>query len=191
MPALANSLTWERWYPCAVAVLAAGLGAAFHPDRLPFPPQLLRGTVSLGALAFGFVGVFLAVLVGLDSPFMRRIRRTSYVIVLRRYVGWALLAGLALALVSLAGLLPGGAARPAFAPAWGFALASCLACLHRIGRIRLFPSNDPENSADPPSRPRDSGDSPNASADAPISRRARAADVRSRPASLPREHMSI
>ena len=82
---------------------------------------------------------------------MRRIRRTSYVIVLRRYVGWALLGGLALALVSLAGLLPGIAARPAFAPAWGFALAFCLAGLHRIGRIMLFPVNDPENSADPPS----------------------------------------
>ena len=149
MPALANSLTWERWYPCAVAVLAAGLGAAFHPDRLSFPPQLLRGTVSLGALAFGFVGAALAVLVGLDSPFMRRIRRTSYVIVLRRYVGWALLAGLALA--SLAGLLPGGAARPAFAPAWGFALAFCLACLHRIGRIMLFLFSDPEHSANSPS----------------------------------------
>ena len=151
MPALANSLTWERWYPCAVAVLVAGLGAAFDPDRLAFPPQLLGGTVSLGAFAFGSVGAALAVLVGLDSPFMRRIRRTSYVIVLRRYVGWALLAGLALALVSLAGLLPGGAARPAFAPAWGFALAFCLACLHRIGRIMLLLVNDPEHSANSPS----------------------------------------
>ena len=33
MPALANSLTWERWYPCAIGVLVAGLGAAFDPDR--------------------------------------------------------------------------------------------------------------------------------------------------------------
>ena len=135
MPALANSLTWERWYPCTVAV----------------PPQLLRGTVSLGALAFGSVGVSLAALAGLDSPFRRRIRRTSSAIVLRRYVGWALLAGLALALVGLAGLVPGVAARPAFAPARGFALASCLVCLHRIGPIRLFPVNDPEHSAKPPS----------------------------------------
>ena len=151
MPALANSLTWERWYPCAIGVLVAGLGAAFDPDRLAFPPQLLRGTVSLGALAFGFVGVILAVLVGLDSPFMRRIRRTSYVIVLRRYVGWALLGGLAVALVSLAGLWPGVAARPAFAYAWGFALAFCLACLYRIGRIMLYLFSDSEHSADPPS----------------------------------------
>ena len=151
MLALANSLTWERWYPCTVAVLAAGLGAAFDPDRLAVPPQLLRGTVSLGALAFGAVGVSLAVLVGLDSPFMRRIRRTSYVIVLRRYVGRAPLAGLALALVGLASLLPGVAARPAFAPAWGFALASCLVCLHRIGRIMLLLFSDPEHSANSPS----------------------------------------
>ena len=149
MPALANSLTWERWYPCAVAVLAAGLGAAFHPDRFAFPPQLLRGTVSPGALAFGAVGVSLAVLSGLDSLFMRRIRWTSYVIVLQRYVGWALLAGLALALVGLAGLLPGIAAGPAFAPAWGFALALCLACLHCIGHIMLFLFSDPEHSANP------------------------------------------
>ena len=151
MPALANSLTWEHWYPGTVAVLAAGLRTAFDPDRLAVPPQLLRGTVSRGAFAFGSVGASLAGLAGLDSPFMHRIRRTSYVIVLRRYVGWALLGGLALALVDLAGPLPGGAARPAFAPAWGFALASCLACLHRIGRIRLFPGNDPENLTAPPS----------------------------------------
>ena len=149
MPALANSLTWERWSPCAVAVLAAGLGAAFDPDGFAFPPQLLRGTVSLGALAFGAVGVSLAVLSGLDSLFMRRIRWTSYVIVLQRYVGWALLAGLALAFVGLAGLLPGIAAGPAFAPAWGFALAFCLACLHCIGRIMLFLFSDPEHSANP------------------------------------------
>ena len=77
MRALANPLTWERWYPCAAAVLAAGLSAAFDPDRLAFPPQLLHGTVSLGAFAFGSVGATLAALVGLDSPFMRRIRRTS------------------------------------------------------------------------------------------------------------------
>ena len=151
MPALANSLTRERGYPCAVAVLAAGLGAAFDPDRLAVPPQPLRGTVSLGALASGSVGVSLAVLAGLDSPFMRRIRRTSYMIVLRRYVGWARLGGLALALVGLAGQVSGIAARPAFAPARGFALAFGLACLHRIGRIMLVPVNDPENSADPPS----------------------------------------
>ena len=151
MPALANSLTRERWYPCAIAVLAAALCAAFDPDRLAFPPQLLHGTVSLGALAFGSVGVSLAVLAGLDSPFMRRIRRTSYVLVLRRYVGWALLAGLALALVGLAGQLPEIVAGPAFAPAWGFALAFCLACLHRIGRIMLFLFSDPDHSANPSS----------------------------------------
>ena len=90
-------------------------------------------------------------LAGLDSPFRRRIRRTSYAIVLRQYVGWALLGGLALALVGLAGLVPGLAARPAFAPAWGFALAFCLACLHRIGRIALFLFSDLEHSANPPS----------------------------------------
>ena len=151
MPAPANSLTWERWYPCAVAVLAAGLGAAFDPDRLAVPPQPLRGTVSLGALASGAVSASLAALAGLDSPFMRRIRRTSYVLVLRRYVGWALLAGLALALVGLAGLLPGIAARPAFAPARGFALAFGLTCLHRIGRSMLFLFSDPEHSANSPS----------------------------------------
>ena len=151
MPALANSLTWERGYPCAGAVLAAGLAAAFDPNRLAVPPQLLRGTVSLGAFAFGAVGAALAALIGLDSPFMRRIRRTSYVIVLRRDVGWTLLAGLAVALVRLAGLLPGVAARPAFAYAWGFALAFCLACLYRIGRIMLFLFSDPGHSADPPS----------------------------------------
>ena len=151
MPALANSLTRERGYPCAVAVLAAGLGAAFDPDRLAVPPQPLRGTVSLGALAFGSVGVSLAVLAGLDSPFMRRIRWMSYMIVLRRYVGWALLAGRALALVGLAGLLPGIAARPAFAPARGFALAFGLACLHRIGRIMLVLFSGPEHSANPSS----------------------------------------
>ena len=117
MPPLANSLIWERWYPCTVAVLATGLGAAFDPDWLAVPPQLLRGTASLGALAFGSVGASLAVPVGLDSPFMSRIRRMSYMIVLRRYVDRALLGGLAFALVGLAGLVPGIAACPAFAPA--------------------------------------------------------------------------
>ena len=151
MPALANSLTRERGYPCAAAVLAAGPGAAFDPDRLEVPPQPLRGTVSLDALAFGASGVSLAVLAGPDSPFMRRIRRPSYVLVLRRYVGWALLAGLALALVGLAGLVPGLAAGPAFAPARGFALAFGLACLHRIGRITLFLFSDPEHSTNPSS----------------------------------------
>ena len=39
--------------------------------------------------------------------------------------------------------------RPAFAPAWCFAFAFCLAGLHRIGRITLFLFSDPEHSADP------------------------------------------
>ena len=190
MPALANSLTWERWYPGAVAVLAAGRGAAFDPDRLAVPPQLLRGTVSLGALAFGSVGVSLAVLAGLDSPFMRRIRRTSYVIVLRRYVGWALLGGLALALVGLAGPLPGGAPRP---PATGppgaspspLASPACTAsgasgCFQAtIPRTRLIRPVGRETPETPRTRPRTLP-----------AQGARAADVRSGRASSPCEHMS-
>ena len=108
------------------------------------PGLLLAGTVTFGAIASGFVGTSLSILTCLGTPVMTRIKKTSYVGLLRSYLGQALLSGVLLSCVSLAGLF-WGAESGMFAATWVSALVFCIACLYRLSAIMLRVFSDPDN----------------------------------------------
>lgn len=150
---LRRSPKTDRWWPFALA-LAAGAAAWTFGLRLPDSPGLLLGaTVTFGAITSGFVGTSLSILTSLDAPVVRRIRKTSYIDVLRNYLGWALAAGVVLSCAGLGGLF---FAPPAgwLGTAWWAALALCLGCLWRLARIMLLLFSHPDAMRDdaPPYR---------------------------------------
>lgn len=139
-----RSLVWEQCYPFALAVVSAVICWWLGFDFADVPLQLLSATVTFGAIASGFVGTSLAILTSLDTPVMRKIRRTPYVRILRWYLGWALTSGTVLSCVSILGLFL-HATSSWFAMAWWAAFTFCIACLYRLARTMLFVFSDPEN----------------------------------------------
>ena len=142
-----KSLKAEKFYPFVVAG-AAGVGScAFSMDMQANAPQLLTATVTFGAVASGFVGTSLSILISLDTPVMHKIRASSYRQVLQGYIGWALVAGIVLALTGIVGLFLDMACSQFFVSAWCFVLAFCVCCLWRLGRMMLYVFGDRENLA--------------------------------------------
>ena len=141
------TLTTERYYPFVLAALAAA--ASWGVDfALPAHPEALLGaTVAFGAIASGFVGTSLSILTALGTRVMRRIRQTTYVHILREYLGWALASGLVLSCASIVGLVVD---TPSvwLAIIWCATLTFCIACLYRLARVMLFVFSDPENLTD-------------------------------------------
>ena len=144
---LQRSLVWEQCYPFALAATAAVICWWLSLDFADVPLQLLSGTVTFGAIASGFVGTSLAILTSLGTPVMRKIRRTPYVRILRRYLGWALASGIVLSCVSILGLFL-HATSSWFTMAWWAVLVFCITCLYRLARTMLFVFSDPENLVD-------------------------------------------
>ena len=142
-----RSLVWERFYPFAWAAIAAVMCWRLGFDFADVPVHLLSATVTFGAIVSGFVGTSLAILTSLDTPIMRKIRRTLYVRILRRYLGWALASGIVLSCVNILGMFL-HATSSWFAMAWWAALTFCIACLYRLARTMLFVFSDPENVVD-------------------------------------------
>lgn len=141
-----RSLVREQCYPFALAAVSAVMCWWIGVDFADVPLHLLSATVTFGAIASGFVGTSLAILTSLDTPIMRKIRRTSYVRVLRRYLGWALASGIVLSCASILGMFLHASSW--FAMAWWGAFTFCIACLYRLARTMLFVFSDPENVVD-------------------------------------------
>ena len=142
-----KSLRAEKFYPFGVAVVAATGSCALSLDMQPNASQLLTATVTFGAVASGFVGTSLSILISIDTPVMQKIRATPYRQVLQGYLGWALLAGIALALTGIAGIFFDIARARLFVSVWCFALAFCVCCLWRLGTTMLYVFGDRENLA--------------------------------------------
>lgn len=142
-----RSLLWEQSYPFAWAAVAAVMCWWLGFDFADVPVHLLSATVTFGAIVSGFVGTSLAILTSLDTPIMRKIRRTLYVRILRRYLGWALASGIVLSCANILGMFL-HATSSWFAMAWWAALTLCIACLYRLARTMLFVFSDPENAVD-------------------------------------------
>ena len=142
-----KSLFVERLYPF---VAAGGTGAAswwLDLDMEPNSSQLLTATVTFGAIASGFVATSLSILTSLDTPVMQKIRATRYRVILQEYLGWALVAGIALSLTGIGGLFLDVACEPLFVSTWCLALAFCICCLWRLGTTMLQVFGDRENLA--------------------------------------------
>ncbi len=142
-----KSLRWEKRYPFLVGVCIGVAIWCLGLDMEPNAPQLLAATVTFGAVVSGFVGTSLSILTSLDTPIMRRIRATSYRTILQAYLGWALIAGIALSLTGIVGLFLDVSRAPLFAAAWSVVLVFCLCCLWRLGSTMLHVFGDRENLA--------------------------------------------
>ena len=140
-----KSLTVEKHYPLAAAIVSSGVSAVLDLEMKPNGPQLLAATVTFGAIASGFVGTSLSILTSLDTPVMQRIRATAYLGILKDYLCWALVSGIVLSLAGIIGLLLEDSQLPRFVPVWVLTLAFCLCCLWRLGRTMLQVFADREN----------------------------------------------
>lgn len=98
------SLSLERYYPVALALLIGGLSYKFNA---PFPgdeKEFLAAALSLGAVLTGFVATAQAILMALPSDsVMGRLRSTGYIDDLIRYIAEALYAGLIFCTMNVAG----------------------------------------------------------------------------------------
>lgn len=99
-----RSLRFESWYPIGAAVFGVVVGW-FASDYFDATLWLYSASVAFGAVLTGFTLTTLAMLSSLATKAMRRIRGTSYLQVLAKYMGQALFGGMLLALVGMGGLL--------------------------------------------------------------------------------------
>jgi hypothetical protein len=98
------SLSLERFYPLAVALL---IGFVSFKACVPFPgdeKEFIAAALSLGAVLTGFIATAQAILMALPSDsVMGRLRSTGYIDDLIRYIAEALYAGVIYCIVNVAG----------------------------------------------------------------------------------------
>ena len=140
-----KSMTWERLFPFIVAIVAGAACYCLGLEMKANASPLLSATVTFGAVASGFVGTSLSILTSLDTPAMQEIRATTYLVILRKYLGWALAAGIALSVTGLLGLFLDLSHAPWFGAAWCLVLAFCISCLWRLGKMMLLVFSDRKN----------------------------------------------
>ncbi len=141
-----KSPTWERWHPLLGATIVGVVFWYFELEMPAKPNYVLAATVTFGAIVSGFVATSLSILIALNSPVMKQIRRTKFISMLQRYLGWALTSGIVLSCTSLFGMWASDAAWYAFV--WVSVLVFCLLCLVRLASIILRLFVDPEIATD-------------------------------------------
>ncbi len=140
-----KSLRMEKRYPFIIAAICGAGSWLCRLEMEANAAQTLAATVSLGAITSGFVGTSLSILTSLNSPIMQRIRATPYIVILKQYLGWSVLAGIVLSVISIAGLFFNFPDEPLFVAAWISTLAFCVCCLYRLCRTMLEVFADREN----------------------------------------------
>jgi hypothetical protein len=97
-----QSRTFERYYPrlgaLAVLVFWWRLGCPV-PGKENFGMALVS-SLTLAAIFTGFVGTATAVMIGMDSPVMEKIRKTTAAAALASYVTESIVAGMAVAITA-------------------------------------------------------------------------------------------
>lgn len=148
----AQTLRKERCYPFVLAFISAVLTYQFRKDFV-ISPSLFSSSVTFGAIVTGFSGTCLAVLIGLESDLMRKIRKTKILIILSEYMSLAMCSGLLFSFLGILGLLlldnkdvNCSSVKNIIITLWGGGLAFCLACLFRFGHIMLQIFSDPNRS---------------------------------------------
>lgn len=141
-----KSAAWERQYPLLAAAIAGAIGWCFGMDMPAHPHHALAATVTFGAIVSGFVGTSLSILIALNSPVMKKVRKTSVLASLERYLSRALMSGIVLSCTSLLGMWT--AEETWYPVLWLFVLVFCLMCLVRLARVILGLFLDPEIAAE-------------------------------------------
>ena len=128
-----GTATFEYWYPIFGAVGATVFAILLTPAPAAETAWLLFvSSVTFGSIIAGFVGTSLAILVGIDSQFMRDVRGTLYFRRrLKKYVSQAFASGVILACVGMTGLFF-ALQNQWIAAVWWGALVFCVACLVRL-----------------------------------------------------------
>lgn len=137
-----RSPTWERWYPVIAAAIVAAVWLCFGISMPDDARYLLGATVTFSSVVTGFVGASLSILIALDAPLMHRVRKTSYIVYLQNYLGWALASGVLLVAISLLGMWTCNSWW--YGAVWIGAGAFCIGCLYRVAKImlRIFTHKD-------------------------------------------------
>jgi len=145
------SLRKERWFPFVLAIFSGALICKFKNNFI-ISSLLFSSSISFGAIITGFSATCLAVLIGLDSDIMRKIRQTQRILpVLSEYMGFAMFSGLLFSSLGILGLLLFDEDlnclrfQNVLLPMWSASLAFCLSCLCRLGRIMLKIFSSPSN----------------------------------------------
>lgn len=102
-----QSLTFERWYPFIFAGFFAALSWLLEfslPDD--GRKELLSATISVGAILAGFLGTAKAILMALPQVVMTKLRSSTYLDDLAKYLGVALKSCLAVSAFSISGFFP-------------------------------------------------------------------------------------
>lgn len=139
----AQTLRKERCYPFVLAFISAVLTYQLR-KKFVISPSLFSSSVTFGAIFTGFSGTCLAVLIGLESDLMRKIRKTKILNYLSEYMSLAMCSGLFFSFLGILGLLlldnkdlDCSSVKTIIITLWGGSLAFCLACLFRFGHIML------------------------------------------------------
>ena len=145
-------LTWtrtkEKWGPIVLALLVSVLGF-FLGNKIAIEPLLFGATITFGAIHSGFTGSSLSILIVLDSPTMRFIRKTKLHQELTNYLGRSIFSGIVVSLSSVLCLMfltHGNQTDSLFEcvlfALWQGTLAYCVLCFVRLAVImlRLFSS---------------------------------------------------
>lgn len=78
-------LTSEKHYLFVLVALAATSSWWAGCDIEAYDTLTIASIVTFGAITSGFVGASLSILTSLNAPVMQRIRKTRYLVTLKRY----------------------------------------------------------------------------------------------------------
>ena len=88
------TMTQERWYPSVFALGALTVGFVFYGE-LTLESLVFSASVAFGAIVSGFTGASLSILMILDSPNMKFIRKNACLKKsLRSYLGGSIFSGI-------------------------------------------------------------------------------------------------
>jgi hypothetical protein len=120
----------ERGYPYFLAGLGGviwwALGVCFPVNQL-----ILVGSLTIAAVLTGFLSTALAMLIGLNSPVMQQLRRTSFIGLLAAYVREAMIGNVLFGSIALSGLFQEQHGL-LFGTLWISALLLAVLCFVRI-----------------------------------------------------------
>ncbi|WP_155986346.1 hypothetical protein [Thioalkalivibrio sp. ALE9] len=134
-----TSRTFERFYPKLGAL--AALAIWWYLD-FPIPPEssfnmALISSLTLAAIFTGFVGTATAVIVGMDSPIMEKIRRSTAIASLTNYITESIVAGIAVSVTAFLLFFWNYPPPLVITGAWIFFIALLTLTFYRISYILI------------------------------------------------------
>jgi hypothetical protein len=132
------NLTTEKFYPYVLAVgtgvIAWWQGFQFPvSDGKPLVEPILTNGITIASIIIGLLTASLTLLPALDSPIMRAVRKSGYILILNRYIAEGIASSLIFAVLSFAGFWV--QERHWFPIAWLGSAVLVIATFTRIGKM--------------------------------------------------------